>query len=218
MRIARSTLVGTAVAMALFGRNSGAADAPPSPTLSTDNVEEVVVTGIRASVQQSLEAKRESLSHVEVVSAEDIGKLPDKNVADSLARVPGITTSSAGANEGGFDENDRVSMRGTNPSLTQTLINGHNVSSGDWFVLDQTGTVGRSVSYTLLPSEIVSQVRVEKSSSASLVEGGVAGSIDIITRKPLDFAKPFTVEASAGAVYADLPSKTAPQVSALGAL
>ena len=68
--------------------------------------------------------------------------MPDKNVADSLARVPGVTTSSAGANEGGFDENDRVSMRGTNPSLTQTLINGHNVASGDWFVLNQVGRSG----------------------------------------------------------------------------
>src|SRR3984893_9097653 len=216
MRIARSTLVGTAVAMALFGRNSGAADAPPSPTLSTDNVEEVVVTGIRASVQQSLEAKRESLSLVEVINSEDIGKMPDKNVADSLMRVPGVTTSSAGANEGGFDENDRVSMRGTNPSLTQTLINGHGVAAGDWFVLDQVTQVGRSVSYTLLPSELVSQVVVHKSSNAALVEGGVAGSIDIITRKPLDFSKPFTLEASAGAVYARLPSKTDGQYSALG--
>ncbi len=151
----------------------------------------------------------------EVVTAEDIGKMPDKNVADSLARLPGITTSAAGANEGGFDENDRVSMRGTNPSLTQTLINGHNVAAGDWFVLDQVQTVGRSVSYTLLPSEIVSKVVVEKSSSASLVEGGVAGSVDIITRKPLDFSKPFTLEASVGAVYADLPSKTDGQYSAL---
>jgi iron complex outermembrane receptor protein len=150
-----------------------------------------------------------------VVTAEDIGKMPDKNVADSLARLPGLTTSSAGANEGGFDENDRVSMRGTNPSLTQTLINGHNVAAGDWFVLNQTGTVGRSVSYTLLPSEIVSEVVVQKSSSASLVEGGVAGSVDIITRKPLDFAKDFTLQASAGAVYADLPSKTDGQYSAL---
>jgi len=180
-------------------------------------LQEIVVTGIRQSVQVSLDAKRAAVDLVDVISAEDIGKLPDKNIADSLARVPGITTSSAGANEGGFAENDRVSMRGTNPSLTQTLINGHNVSSGDWFVLDQTGTVGRSVSYTLLPSDIVSQVRVEKSSSASLVEGGVAGSIDIITRKPLDFANPFTVQASAGAVYATLPSKTDGQFSALGA-
>jgi iron complex outermembrane receptor protein len=190
-----------------------AATAAPDDTA----LQEIVVTGIRQSVQVSLDAKRAAVDLVDVISAEDIGKLPDKNIADSLARVPGITTSSAGANEGGFDENDRVSLRGTNPSLTLTLINGHNVSSGDWFVLDQTGTVGRSVSYTLLPSEIVSQVRVEKSSSASLVEGGVAGSIDIITRKPLDFTKPFTVQASAGAVYATLPSKTDGQFSALGA-
>ena len=197
--------------------------APPALTLATpapspdNSLEEIVVTGYRKSVEASLDAKRASVEVTDVVTADDIGKMPDKNVADSLARVPGITTSAAGANEGGFDENDRVSMRGTNPSLTQTLINGHNVAAGDWFVLDQTGTVGRSVSYTLLPSEIVSKVVVQKSSSAELVEGGVAGSVDIITRKPLDFSKPFTLEASAGAVYADLPSKTDPQFSALGA-
>jgi iron complex outermembrane receptor protein len=197
--------------------------APPALTLAApapspdSSLEEIVVTGIRKSAEESIEAKRKSVEVVDVVTAEDIGKMPDKNVADSLARVPGITTSSAGANEGGFDENDRVSMRGTNPSLTQTLINGHNVAAGDWFVLDQTGTVGRSVSYTLLPSEIVSQIVVQKSSMASLVEGGVAGSVDIITRKPLDFSQPFTLQASAGAVYADLPSKTDGQYSALAA-
>jgi iron complex outermembrane receptor protein len=179
-------------------------------------LEEIVVTGIRKSVEASIDAKRSSNELVDVVSAEDIGKMPDKNVADSLARLPGVTTSSAGANEGGFDENDRVSMRGTNPSLTQTLINGHGVAAGDWFVLNQVTQVGRSVSYTLLPSELVSKVVVHKSSNASLVEGGVAGSIDIITRKPLDFSKPFTLEASAGAVYARLPSKTDGQYSALG--
>src|SRR6202166_4405156 len=217
MRIARSTLIGTAVAIALFGRNSHAADAPQGPTQSGErgDVEEIVVTGIRASVEQSLETKREATELTEVITAEDIGKMPDKNVADSLARVPGVTTSSASANEGGFDENDRVSMRGTNPSLTQTLINGHGVAAGDWFVLDQVQQVGRSVSFTLLPSEVVSKVVVEKTSSASLVEGGVAGSVDIITRKPLDFAKPFTLEASVGAVYADLPAKTDGQYSAL---
>src|SRR5712672_845423 len=194
---------------------------PPSlalaaPATEINPLDEIVVTGIRKSLDVSLEVKRDSTQLTEVITAEDIGKMPDKNVADSLARLPGITTSAAGANEGGFDENDRVSMRGTNPSLTQTLINGHGVAAGDWFVLDQVQTVGRSVSYTLLPSEIVSKVVVAKSSSASLVEGGVAGSVDIITRKPLDFSKPFTLEASAGAVYADLPKKTDGQYSALG--
>jgi len=181
-----------------------------------NDLQEVVVTGIRYSTEKALATKRAATDVEEVVTAEDIGKMPDKNVADALSHVPGVTVSPAGANEGGFDENDRVSMRGTGPSLTQTLIDGHNVASGDWFVLDQTGTVGRSVSYTLLPSELVSEVLVKKSSEASLVEGGVAGSVDIITRKPLEgFTKPFTLEVSAGAVYADLPDKTSPQFSAL---
>ncbi|MEO5624503.1 MAG: TonB-dependent receptor [Dokdonella sp.] len=178
-------------------------------------METVVVHGIRDSLKKSLDDKHDADTHVEVITAEDIGKMPDKNVADSLMRVPGVTTSSASANEGGFDENDRVSMRGTNPSLTQTLINGHAVSSGDWFVLNQTGTVGRSVTYTLLPSELVGQVVVHKTSEASDIEGGVAGSVDIQSRKPLEFKKALTVGVTAGGVYAENPDTTDPQFSGL---
>ncbi|MGZ3183001.1 MAG: TonB-dependent receptor [Telluria sp.] len=190
-----------------------AQSAPDQPT--ADAQATVTVTGVRAALAASLTQKRNAESHVEVITAEDIGKMPDKNVADSLQRVSGVTISSAGATEGGFDENDRVSMRGTNPSFTQTLVNGHNIASGDWFVLNQTGTVGRSVSYTLLPSEIVGSVVVHKTSEAKLVEGGIAGSIDIVTRKPLDFKKSMTGEVAAGVVYAEKPAKTDPQLSAL---
>jgi len=175
----------------------------------------IEVKGIRGSLQRSLDTKRDSESLVEVITAEDIGKMPDKNIADTLQRVPGINISSASATEGGFDENDRVSMRGTSPSLTQTLINGHFVSSGDWFVLNQTGSVGRSVSYSLLPSELVGEIVVYKTAQASQVEGGVVGSIDIRTRKPLDFSKNLSFEASVGTVYADLPDEYSPQLSAL---
>jgi iron complex outermembrane recepter protein len=220
MRIVRSTLIGTAVAMALFGRDGAvqAQQASGDQTASKPNeLQEVVVTGIRASVQESLALQKAAVNVVNVVTSEDIGKMPDKNVADSLKRVPGVTVSPAGANEGGFDENDRISIRGTGPSYTLTLIDGHNVASGDWFVLDQTGTVGRSVSYTLLPSELVSKVVVNKSSEADLVEGGVAGTVDIVTRKPLDdFRQPLTLQAAAGGVYSDLPHRGAPQFSALG--
>jgi iron complex outermembrane receptor protein len=199
---------------------------PPAQPAASDKAEDakkkaaeepqtVVVTGIRASLQQSLSRKRNADSVVEVITAEDIGKMPDKNVADSLQRVPGVTISSASASEGGFDENDRVSLRGTNPSLTQTTINGHMIGSGDWFVLNQVGTVGRSVSYSLLPSELVGQVVVRKSATADQLEGGVAGTVDILTRRPLDFKKKLTLEASAGAVYADLPGKTDPQFSGM---
>jgi iron complex outermembrane recepter protein len=218
MRIARSTLIGTAVAMALFGRDQTlhAQVASSDQSTNTNQLQEVVVTGIRASLEASLEQQRKSDEIVQVVTAEDIGKMPDKNVADALQRLPGVTISSAGANEGGFDEADRVSMKGTNPSLTLTLINGHSVASGDWFVLDQTGTVGRSVSYTLLPAEIVSSAVVYQTSEASLIEGGTAGTVDIITRKPTDFQQQRTFQVSAGAVYADLPDKTTPQFNALG--
>ena len=136
-------------------------------------------------------------------------------MADTLQRLPGVNISSSSASEGGFDESDRVSLRGTNPSLTQTLVNGHNIGTGDWFVLSQVQTVGRSVSYSLLPSEVVSQVVVHKTSEAKIVEGGAAGSVDIISRKPLEFAKNITAEASVGGVYSDLPGNTKPQASGL---
>jgi iron complex outermembrane recepter protein len=193
---------------------------PPSLTLAapaadTGSIDEIVVTGIRYSLKESLATKRASTNVVEVVTAEDIGKLPDKNVADVLQRVPGVNTQSAASGEGGFDENNRVSIRGTSASLTQTTINGHSVATGDWFIQDQFQTVGRSVSYDLLPSEIVARTVVTKTQSADLIEGGVAGSIDLQTPKPLDFKETFTGSASAGGVYSDLPSKTQPQFNAL---
>ncbi|MGO4469745.1 TonB-dependent receptor, partial [Pseudoduganella sp. RAF53_2] len=127
-----------------------------------------------------------------------------------------MNISQSAAGSGGFDENDRVSLRGTAPALTQTLINGHAVSSGDWFVLDQVGgAVGRTTSYSLLPSEIVGQVVVRKSPTADLVEGGSAGTIDILTRHPLDFKQSLSLEGSIQGVYTTLAGKTDPQFSGL---
>ncbi len=173
----------------------------------------IVVTGIRNSEQLSLDTKKEAVSHIEVDSAEDIGTLADKNVADTIAQLPGVNISDAAGAEGGFDEADRASIRGSAPSLTLTTLNGHTVASGDWFITGGGGS--RSVSYAMFPSEIVSQVVVHKGSEASLLEGGAAGSIAIITRKPLEFGKPFSAEASVGGVYSDLPGSTKPQFNGL---
>src|SRR6185503_21267382 len=208
MKIRKKPLA-AAVSIALAGAFPAYAQQAP------ETKETVTVTGIRASIEKSLDTKKNADTVTEVVTAEDIGKLPDKNIADAVQRLPGVTTSSASGGEGGFDENDRVSLRGTNPSLTQTLVNGHMISSGDWFVLDQVSLVGRSVSFSMLPTELVSQVIVRKSATADLVEGGVAGAVDIITRRPLQFTKPVTLEGSAGLVYADLPKKTDGQFSGL---
>src|SRR5262245_36758073 len=133
--------------------------AEPAKKASADStkLETVTVTGIRAAVQASITQKRNADGVVEVITAEDVGKMPDKNVADSLQRLPGVFTSTAGGTEGGFGENDRVSIRGTPPSMTLTTLNGHTVSSGDWYAENITGG-GRSVSYSLLPSELIGRV------------------------------------------------------------
>ena len=219
MRISRSTLVGTAVALALFGGNAAfaqqttasASDASKTNSDDTTTLQEVVVTGPRYSVKASLAAKRISTDMTEVATAEDVGKLPAKNVADVLQTLPGVDTSSSTAGEGAFADNDRVSLRGTPNSLTQTTIDGHFVSAGDWFIEDQYETVGRSVSYDLLPSQMVGQTVVNLSQNASMVEGGVAGSVDIQTRHPLNFKEGLSGYANAGAEYADLVGKAAPQ-------
>jgi iron complex outermembrane receptor protein len=208
------TPIASAVALMLMCAST-AALAQQADTGTEPKLDQVVVTGIRASLQQALTRKRNSDSLSEVISAEDIGKMPDKNVADAIQRVPGVNISSSAGGEGGFSENDRVSIRGTSSSLTQTMVNGHTIGTGDWFVLDQAGAVGRSVSYALLPSEIVSAVTVQKSQQADMVEGGVAGSVNIETRKPLEFKKQLTLEATVQAIYSDQPSKTDPQMNAL---
>ncbi len=206
----RKSLLSAAIFSCLaFGAH--AQEAQPTAT----DLDTVTVTGIRGSMEKSLDTKREANARLEVVTAEDVGKLPAHNVADTLQRLPGVNISSASADEGGFDEADRVSLRGTSPSLTQTLINGHTVGSADWFVLSQGNNVGRSVSYSLLPSELVSSVEVNKSSQAKLQDGGTTGTVNIITRTPLQFAKQFSAEASVGAVRSDQADSTDPQYSAL---
>lgn len=206
----RKTLLSAAIVSCL----AFSAHAQQAAQTATD-LDTVQVTGIRGSMEKSLDTKREANARVEVVTAEDVGKLPAHNVADTLQRLPGVNISSSSADEGGFDEADRVSLRGTSPSLTQTLINGHTVGSADWFVLSQGNNVGRSVSYSLLPSELVSSVEVNKSSQAKLQDGGTTGTVNIITRKPLEFSKQFTAEGSIGAVRSDQAKSNDPQLSAL---
>jgi iron complex outermembrane receptor protein len=202
--------LGTVSGFALSCALTPALAADPAP------VDEIVVSGFKMSLQNSLNTKRDADGVVEAVSAEDIGQLPDKNVADALQRLPGITTiTSAAPGSGGFGENDRVSVRGTAPSLTLTLINGHTVGTGDWFILDQLSAASRSVSYSMFPSEIVDHAIVYKSSQADMQEGGSAGTVDISTRTPLGFKDQYTAQASIGGAYSDLAGKADVQSNAL---
>lgn len=214
MELRRRILICSVSAAAL----ACAGAAPAFAAAATDpgaTVDELVVTGIRESLQRAIEVKRDAVNHVDAISATDIGKLPDKNIADALQRLPGINTQSAASGEGGFDENDRVSIRGTSPSLTQVTVDGHTVSTGDWFILDQYQTVGRSISFELLPAEITQAATVYKTQNASLLSGGVAGAIDIQTRSPLSLPKQYTVEASAQVQYNTNTKQGRPQINGL---
>jgi iron complex outermembrane receptor protein len=170
-------------------------------------LEAVVITGIRASLETSLDAKRNASANVDVITAVDVGKMPDKNLADSLQRVVGVAVRTD------YDEAEKVAMRGANPDLSLILFNGHTVSGGDWYLNDQASS-SRSTSLSLMPSSVLNSATVYKTSQANIVDGGLAGTINVTTRKPLDSPKGFSGVVSAGAVYADLPGKTSPQLNA----
>jgi iron complex outermembrane recepter protein len=163
-RTASASALGVAIFMALGGTAfAQAADDEPAN-------EEIVVSGIRASLDRSAELKKVNSGVVEVVSAEDIGKLPDVSIADSLARLPGVTAQRL---EG---RDQRLSIRGLGPDLGVTLLNGREqVTVGD----------NRGVEYDQYPSEFFKNVVVYKSAQANLVPAGIAGTVDLRMLRPL---------------------------------
>jgi iron complex outermembrane receptor protein len=139
--------------------------------------QQVTVTGIRTALQSAVNIKRNSNSVVDAVSAEDVGKLPDTDVGESLGRIPGVTVGRA------FGQGASVSVRGSDPQMTYTTLNGQTVASTGWY--DQQA-LDRSFNYSLLPSELIGGMDVYKSSQADLTEGGIGGTVIVKTRKPLD--------------------------------
>ncbi|MCC6072187.1 TonB-dependent receptor [Massilia sp. GCM10020059] len=172
-----------------------------------EQMQTVHVTGIRASMAKSLGVKKDATANVEVITAEDVGKMPDKNLADSLQRLAGVAVRTD------YDEAEKVSMRGTNPDMSLILFNGHTVSGGDWYVSDQ-GSSSRSTSLSLMPSSVLNQAIVYKTSQANIVDGGLAGTVNVTTRKPLAQKEKLGGVVSVGASYADLPGKSAPDTTA----
>ena len=207
MNLKRSTALGTAVAMALYAQSHTVLAQRAAPKPNETEIEEIVVVGIRRSLRDSLTAKQMSNAVIDVVSAEDVGKFPDKNLAEAIQRVPGVVINRE------YGEGERVSIRGTAPNLTRTLYNGHTLATADWFLLDQLNTT-RSFNYLMLPADIIGQVEVMKSSQANIEEGGVGGVVNVKTRNPLDL-EPFRVYLNAQAVHTELAGETDPHLSGL---
>lgn len=179
----------------------------PALAQSNGEIEEVVVHGIRASLQQSLDIKRESTGVVDAIVAEDIGKFPDANVAESLQRVPGIYLS----RDGSSNEGNRISIRGLGPEYAVTTINGapvHTTSSGN------IGNSTRDFNYDVFPSELFGAVKVYKSPAARLTEGGIGGVVDLNTPRPFDNNER-VIRYSVQAAYNDASEQTNPKGSFL---
>lgn len=171
-RTARPRLRPTAAACASLMLVTAAADAQQASG-DTAGPQQVVVTGIRRSIESSIATKKNADQIVEAISAEDIGKLPDVSIAESLARLPGL----AGQRVGGRAQ--VIAIRGLGPDFVGTLLNGREqVTTGD----------NRSVEYDQFPSELFNAVTIYKTPDASLVGQGLSGTVDLKSVRPLDVA------------------------------
>ncbi|MEO8673604.1 MAG: TonB-dependent receptor plug domain-containing protein, partial [Tahibacter sp.] len=137
-------------------------------------LEEVSVVGIRRGIETAIEVKQDATSIVEVVSAEDLGKLPDISIADSIARLPGLAAQRVAGRA------STISIRGLSGDYGTTLLNGREqVSVGD----------NRTVEFDQFPSELINQVVVYKTPDAALIGQGLSGTVDLRTVRPLSFPK-----------------------------
>jgi len=140
---------------------------------SASELDEVVVTGFRKSLEESIDIKKNTINSVDAVVAEDIAKFPQSNMAEALQRVSGVQIRRD--NAGGVG--NAVSIRGLPPEYTQVTINGDAAPNS---------TEGRSYDFNTLPAEIFKQLEVSKTPTASMTEGGIGGSINLVTKKPFE--------------------------------
>ncbi|MDU0353746.1 TonB-dependent receptor [Paraglaciecola aquimarina] len=165
----------------------------------TNETEIISVTGIKGSLIRAIDTKREASGFVDSISAEDIGKFPDQNVAESLQRIPGISIDRSGG------EGQRVTVRGFGPEFNTVLVNGRTMA---------TENQERDFSFDTLASELISGTDVNKTYSARMTDGGIGATINIKTARPFDFDG-FEAVVNAKALYEDKSGETTPQVSAL---
>lgn len=157
-----------------------AAASTPAPLLAQDGIEEVTVTAIRKSLAEAVDRKRESTQFMDAIMADDMGKLPDANVAESLQRVSGVQV------DRGIGEGSDISVRGLRQNVI--LVNGRQIIEAGGRGSRGPDTL-ESSSYgllSLIPSKLVSSLEVSKQSSSEQIEGALGGVVNIVTHKPLD--------------------------------
>ena len=197
-------LPGAALAQTPVGNtpdvNATPQDATAAPSQSADAEGEIVITGIRASQARAIEVKRNADSVVEAISAQDIGKLPDVTISDSLQRIPGVQIR-RDAGEGAA-----VNIRGL-PQVT-TLLNGEQF-------LGANSVTSVQPNFTDIPSQLFSGATVFKSPTASLQQAGLSGTVDLLTRRPFDLKRGLTMSAAVEGQYGDKTKDWNPSANGL---
>ena len=166
---------------------------------TSEDVEVISVTGIKGSLIRAIDTKREARGVVDSISAEDIGKFPDQNVAESLQRIPGVSIDRSGG------EGQRITVRGFGPEFNTVLVNGRTMA---------TENQERDFSFDTLASELISGTEVYKTYSASMTEGGIGATVNVTTARPFDI-NGTKVVVSAKALHEELSGETTPQISGL---
>lgn len=198
-------------AMSAFAQEASPADTAPAASESedVDTLGTITVTGYRASLEKALDIKRGEAGVVDAIVAEDIGKFPDLNLAESLQRIPGVViTRDAG-------EGRNISVRGLPPNFTRVRINGMEALTTVG-ASDQSGgsNRGRSFDFNVFASDLFSQLIVRKTASAELEEGSLGATVDLRTSRPFDYGG-FTLATSTTASYGDMSEKADPRLAAL---
>ena len=215
---ARNTEIARAVSLAIATALVGFATSAKAQNASTidsqtpagaESIEEVVVTGFRASLNAALDAKQEQVGAIDMIVAEDIADFPDLNLAESLQRVPGVVI----ARDAG--EGRQISVRGLGPQFTRVRINGIEAMSANGSTDAAGGTNrGRNFDFNTFASELFSNITVRKTATAETEEGSLGATVDLRTGRPFDYDG-FTMAGSAQVGYNDLSESTDPRAAFL---
>ena len=189
----------TAIALAITAAFANTSVLAAEEASEAQETEVIVVTGIRSSLKEAFLNKREAINVSDGIAAEDLGKFPDQNVAESLQRITGVSIDRSGG------EGQYVSVRGFGPQFNMVTVNGRQLA---------TENPGREFSFDTLAAELISGADVYKSPTAGMQEGGIGATINVRTARPFDFDG-FKAAGSIKGVYDDLSGETSPQASAL---
>lgn len=207
-RLRTGLLATPALGALIFSGAAAAQTVDPAPSATApvadpenEAAEDIIVTGIRAAERAAIDIKRNAVGVVDSIVAEDLGKLPDNNVAESLQRVSGVTIE-RNRGEGRF-----VTVRGFGPKFNAVTVNGRTLA---------TDNNGREFSFDVLPSEIISGADVYKSPQANINGASIGATVDVRTLHPLDGKRGFKFAGAAGGMYSELADTYNPEFSAVG--